>query len=73
MWDEITYSFSNPNVATVEVLEWITNSIPHFTGRGITCAIVALYRVIINLTETRADYIHQTYNFTGQLYDTVPT
>ena len=36
MWDEITYPFLNFKGATVEVEEWISNSIPHFTGRVIT-------------------------------------
>ena len=31
-WDEITYLFQNFNGATVELLEWICNSIPHFIG-----------------------------------------
>ena len=31
MWDEITYPFLNYNGATVEVKEWISNFIPHFT------------------------------------------
>ena len=35
MWDEITYSFLNFNGATVEVWEWISNFIPHFTGHVI--------------------------------------
>ena len=32
VWDEITYQFPNFNGAAVEVSEWISNSIPHFTG-----------------------------------------
>ena len=35
-WDEIVYSFSNFNGATVEVWEWISNCIPHFAGYVIT-------------------------------------
>ena len=31
LWDEITYPFLNFNGATVEVLEWINNIIPHIT------------------------------------------
>ena len=31
MWDKITYPFLNFNGATVEVYEWINNSVPHFT------------------------------------------
>ena len=31
MWDEITYPFPNFNGVTVEVWEWISNVIPHFT------------------------------------------
>ena len=36
-WDEITYSFPNFNCAPVEVWEWKSNFIPHFTGQVITC------------------------------------
>ena len=32
VWDEITYSFLNFNDCTVEVHDWISNFIPHFTG-----------------------------------------
>ena len=30
VWDEITYPFTNFNGCSVEVWEWISNSIPHF-------------------------------------------
>ena len=33
MWDKITYPFLNFNDATAEIYKWISNSIPHFTGR----------------------------------------
>ena len=36
LWDEITYPFQNFNGYTVEVWEWISNSVPHFTGHVIT-------------------------------------
>ena len=36
MWDEITYPFLNFNGCTVEVQEWLSNFIPHFTGLVIT-------------------------------------
>ena len=36
MWDEITNPFTHFNGATVEVWEWISNFIPHYTGRVIT-------------------------------------
>ena len=36
VWDEITYLFLNFNGATVEVYEWISNFIPHFTEHVIT-------------------------------------
>ena len=36
MWDEITYPSQNFNGTTAEVWEWISNVIPHFTGRVIT-------------------------------------
>ena len=32
VWDKITYPFLNFNGATVEVKEWISNFILHFTG-----------------------------------------
>ena len=33
VWDEITYQFPNFNSCTIEVWEWISNSIPHFYNR----------------------------------------
>ena len=36
VWNEITCPFPNFNSATFEVLEWISNFIPHFTGHVIT-------------------------------------
>ena len=36
VWDEIVYSFPNFKGAAVEVWEWISNIIPHFTGHVIT-------------------------------------
>ena len=36
VWDEIIYPFLNFNGCTVEVTEWISNSMPHFIGRVIT-------------------------------------
>ena len=36
VWYEITYPFLNFNGANVEVKEWISNSISHFTGCVIT-------------------------------------
>ena len=35
-WDEITYPFSNFNGGAVEVWDWISNFIQHFTGYDIT-------------------------------------
>ena len=32
MWDAFTYPLLNLNGAIVEVLEWISNIIPDFTG-----------------------------------------
>ena len=34
--DEITYPFLNVNGVAVEIKEWISNFIPHFTGHVIT-------------------------------------
>ena len=36
LWDEIIYPFLNFNGCNVEVYEWISNFIPHFTGHVIT-------------------------------------
>ena len=36
MWDEITYSFTNLNGFTVEVWEWKSYFIPHYTWNMIT-------------------------------------
>ena len=36
VWDEITYPFPNFNSAAVEVWEWTSSFIPHFTGCMIT-------------------------------------
>ena len=36
VWDEITYSILNLNGCTVEVSEWISICIPHFSGHVIT-------------------------------------
>ena len=36
VWDEITYSLPNFNCAAIEVWEWLSNFIPHFTGHVIT-------------------------------------
>ena len=36
LWDYITYPFPNFKDATIEVMEWISNFIPHFTGHVIT-------------------------------------
>ena len=38
MWDEIIFPFPNFNGCTVEVWEWISNSIPHFKRHVITYA-----------------------------------
>ena len=39
---EITYPFPNFNGTTVEVWEWISNFIPHFTGHVIALAMLGL-------------------------------
>ena len=36
VWDKITYQFPNLSGATVEVWQWISNFISHFTGHVIT-------------------------------------
>ena len=45
MWDEIIYPFPNFNGTMVEVREWISNFIPHFTGLVITSVIHAGIKV----------------------------
>ena len=47
MWDEITYPFLAFNGATVEVKEWISNSIIHFTG---ACDYVSMLGLKLNHT-----------------------
>ena len=42
VWDEITYLFPNFNGGTVEVWEWISNSIPHITMDVITYPLMGL-------------------------------
>ena len=42
MWNEIIYPIPNLNGVAVEVLEWKSNFIPHFTGHMITSAIDGL-------------------------------
>ena len=37
MWDKITYLWPNSNDAAVEVWEWISNSISHFTWINYQC------------------------------------
>ena len=39
MWDEMTYPFPNFNGAAVEVWNWISSFIPHFTGALIHAGI----------------------------------
>ena len=45
--DEITCPFPNFNGATVEVLKWIRNFIPHFTGHGITLYVFSIEKKTI--------------------------
>ena len=42
VWDEITYPFLNFNGATVEVYEWMSNFIPHFTGHVVILSMLGL-------------------------------
>ena len=36
IWDEITYTFPNFNVVTIELWEWISNFIPYLMIDAIT-------------------------------------
>ena len=36
VWDDIAYPFQNINNLVIEVLEWVSNFISHFTG----CVII---------------------------------
>ena len=45
MWDEIIYQFQNFNGCTVQVQEYISYFIPHFTGLVITYLIHAAITV----------------------------
>ena len=50
MKSEITYPFTNFNGCTVEVWEWISNFIPHFTGHVITypCRYLSLCLCVLS-------------------------
>ena len=39
LWDGITYPFPNFNGATIEVWEWLSNFVPHFTWHFIAYPI----------------------------------
>ena len=45
MWDNITYPFPNCDGRAIEILEWISNCIPHFTWCVIT--FYAGFKVIV--------------------------
>ena len=47
MWDEITYPFPNFNGGTVEVWEWISDFIPHYTWFLITYPCWDIWRVLV--------------------------
>ena len=49
-WDEITYPFLNFNTYTVEVLEWINNFTPHFTG---ACDYLSMLELMLNHVSKR--------------------
>ena len=45
MWDEITHTFPNFNGCAIDVWEWISNFIPHFTVHVITYPCCELIHV----------------------------
>ena len=55
LWDEITYPFPNFNSFTIEVWEWISNFIPHFSGHAITypCRDLSWTRLVKGATHMR--------------------
>ena len=60
MWNEITYPFPNYG-CTVEVWEWISNFIPHFTGHVIT-------NYMLSVSKFGDAGISRYSNHTGLLY-----
>ena len=52
MWDEITYSFPNFNDGTVEVCEFTSNFIPHFTSMW----LIAMIWIKLNHVSKRGLY-----------------
>ena len=48
MWDEITYPFPNLNGTTVEVLEWVSNFVPHFIGHVSKREEIATYLSLLH-------------------------
>ena len=58
MRDEITNPFLNFNGRTVEVLEWISNFIPHLTGRvSYDCFMKSSRDIRKNKTLTNVDLL----------------
>ena len=57
VWDEITHPFPNFNGCTVEVWEWISNFIPHFTWRMVVNACGwNVMQHILTISETGAQW-----------------
>ena len=53
MWDGLFYPFLNFNGATVDVLEWISNSIPHSTG---ACGYLSTLGLKLNRVSKRGPW-----------------
>ena len=78
VWDEITDPSPNFNGATVEVWEWISNFIPHFTGYVITYSYQAnswstlVKRALYQCTDKRSCSLtrkeNQTFKILNQHY-----
>ena len=65
LWDDITYPFRNFNGCTVEVSEWISNVIPHFTEQVYWLTLIPAW-ISNHLLSEVWDYITYPFqNFNG--------
>ena len=57
MWDNITYPFPNCDGRAVEILEWISNCIPHFTW-----CVITFYAGIKVIVKGALSHLNQVWN-----------
>ena len=60
MWDDINYPYPNFNGCTIEVWEWISNFIPHYTRCVITCPCWDLSQSMLVKWAPGGVYVFQT-------------